>query len=109
MSVSCPSCKFVLIENDEPLNVLKMLRVRKNNGDDKKYPLLIADFHCKKCEHTTHVKWIDLDKDLNVMNCSECGEPLYSTVFLGVMSGFELQSYCFSCYKKLNKGSFVQK
>ncbi|MBN1923275.1 MAG: hypothetical protein JW791_00770 [Nanoarchaeota archaeon] len=105
MGDSCPMCKFVLVNNDEPLNVLKMLRVRKNNGDDKKYPLLVADFHCPKCEKTMHVKWVDLEKDLNVMNCEACSTPLNATIFLGVMSGFELHSYCFSCYNKLNSGS----
>ena len=107
MSNHCPFCKFVLVENDEPLTVLKMLRTRKLNGDDKRYPLLVADFVCKKCDKAIHVKWVDLNNDINIMNCPDCNEPLHASVFLGMMSGFSLESYCFNCYKKLKSGDVM--
>ena len=107
MNNQCPNCKFILVENPEPLQVLKMLRNRKNNKEDEKYPLLVADFHCRKCENTVHVKWKDWDNDLNVINCSGCGEPLHASVFLGVINGFTLNSYCFSCYSKLKSGDVI--
>jgi hypothetical protein len=102
---SCPKCSYVIVDNNQTLTVLKLLRMRKREGKDKKFPLLVADFYCKKCKNSIHVKWVDLDKDLKVLNCSECGENLYSTVFLGVMNGFMLESYCCNCLSKLNSGS----
>ena len=110
MDNKCPSCQFVLVDNDKPLDVLKMLRQKKKNGDDRKYSLLVADFYCKKCNNNLHVKWVDLDRDLNVMKCASCSAPLYSSIFLGVMNGFNLQSFCINCYHKLNSGNvMVQK
>lgn len=104
MSETCPKCNFKIIKHDDPSLVLRMLRTRKKNGDDKKYPILVADFHCEKCKKTIHAKWMDLDTDLDVRKCSECNESLVATVFLGHMTGFTLETYCFSCYNKLNSG-----
>lgn len=100
----CPKCNFLLVDNENSLNILKMLRTKKREGDDSKYPLLVADFFCKKCDNAMHVKWVDLEKDLNVMKCSDCGNELVTTIFLGVMNGFTLESYCINCYNKLNSG-----
>ena len=103
----CPKCKFLLVDNSEPLDVLKMLRARKKEGDDARYPLLVADFYCGNCKKALHVKWVDLDKDINVMKCTDCNNELCATVFLGVMNGFVLESYCVNCHNKLNSGNIT--
>ncbi len=104
---SCPKCNFVLVDNDDPLLVLKMLRTRKRNGDYNRFPLLVADFYCKECEETIHITWKELDNDIDVTKCPKCGSPLKASVFIGKMDGFKLESYCFSCYSKLDGGEVV--
>ncbi len=104
----CEKCGFVIIDNEEPLKVLKMLRRREN--DKEKYPMLIADFYCenvskKKCSHTKHVKWNNLSEDIEVNECPECGGKILASVFLGILKGLHIESYCFNCYNKIKSGS----
>jgi hypothetical protein len=106
----CESCGFVLVDNDDPLKVLKMLR--KRTGDKEKYPMLIADFYCEKvqnneCDFAQHVKWNNLMEDVNINQCPKCEGKILSSVFLGVLKGLHLESYCFNCYNKRSGGSLI--
>lgn len=110
MTSKCEKCKFTLVDNKDALETLKMLRSHKIKGIHLKYPFLIADFYCenvknKKCDYTEHVKWVDLEKDINVMQCPKCNGKILSSVFLGIMSGFHLESYCFNCFAKKSSGT----
>lgn len=106
----CESCGFVLVDNDNPLKVLKMLRRR--TSDKEKYPMLIADFYCenvqnKNCDYTQHVKWSNLSEDVTISNCPKCEGKILSSVFLGILKGLHLENYCFNCYKKRGGGKVV--
>jgi len=110
MSQPCTKCNCSLIDNEEPVEVLKKLREHKSAKLEDKFPMLIADFYCKNtknnsCNFTMHLKWKDLDNDINALNCPKCGSNLMSSVFLGVVSGFYLESYCFNCLTKRNGGN----
>jgi hypothetical protein len=110
MTQPCSKCKCDLVDNEEPIKVLELLRSHKSSNMDSKFPMLIADFSCKNtkaksCDFTMHLKWKDLAGDINVSNCPKCGANLTASVFLGVVSGFYLESYCFNCLTKKNGGS----
>ena len=102
---SCNKCHFDLINNNQPLTVLKMLKIKKSNNDNCKYPILVADFKCSKCDNIIHVKWQDVNKDLAVEFCNKCESPMTVSIFLGLMNGFNLKSICFSCYNEIGKGN----
>lgn len=111
MVATCNSCKEVVVDNENPLEVLKKLREQKSKGVDKKYPLLIADFYCKNtknntCDYTKHVKWNELDDDVQVISCPKCGSSLLASVFVGSVNGFYLENYCFNCLAKRGSGTF---
>ena len=101
----CPKCHFVLEDNKEVEKVIKMLKIKKSNSDNLTYPILVADFKCKTCENVIHLKWSDVEKDINVETCEKCKTPLTVSVFLGLMNGFNLKSVCFSCYTEINNGN----
>ena len=104
----CEKCSFVLVDNDAPLEVLKMLRRRTSDKD--KYPMLIADFYCENvqtnsCDFTNHVKWNNLAGQVEVNTCPKCKGKILASVFLGILKGMHLESYCFNCYNKRGAGS----
>ena len=107
MNDKCPNCGFIIVENTNPSNVLKILKNHKNKNEDKNYPILVADFYCKKCKNSIHLKWADLDKEVKINKCGKCGEKLCASIFLGLMKGFSLQTFCFKCLKKINSGDFA--
>lgn len=101
----CIKCHFILEDNNDPEKVSKMLRIKKSNGDDLKYPLLVADFKCSKCNKTIHVKWSEATEDFILTKCPDCNSDLNVSLFLGIMNGFTLKSVCFSCYTEMGKGN----
>jgi len=101
----CPKCHFVLEDNADAEKVAKMLIIRKSNNDNNKYPILVADFKCGKCNKTTHVKWGEINPSFSLTKCPECNSELTVSLFLGCMNGFNLKSVCFSCYHELGNGS----
>ena len=105
---TCEKCGFVLIDNEQPLEVLKLLRRR--TGDKDAYPLLIADFYCEKtrtnaCDFTQHIKWNNLNDDIQINKCPKCSGVILASVFLGILRGLHLESYCCNCYNKRKSGN----
>ena len=99
----CEKCNFVLIDNDKPEEVLKLLRRRIS--DREKYPMLIADFYCEKvqdkeCDFTQHIKWSNIHSNVKTVKCPKCGGKILASVFMGVLKGLYLESYCINCYNK---------
>ena len=99
----CEKCSFILVDNDQPLEVLKLLRRRIN--EKEKYPMLIADFYCEKlrnkeCDFTQHIKWNNLHSNIEISKCPKCGGKILVSVFMGVLRGLHLESYCVNCYNK---------
>ncbi|MDD4353086.1 MAG: hypothetical protein PHN56_01375 [Candidatus Nanoarchaeia archaeon] len=105
----CPKCHFVLEDNNEVMKVSKLLRIKKSNNDDSNYPILVADFICKKCNKTIHIKWSDAVENFELIKCPVCSNDLVVSLFLGAMNGFNLKSVCFSCYHELGSGNIAMK
>ncbi|MDD5054336.1 MAG: hypothetical protein PHG04_03080, partial [Candidatus Nanoarchaeia archaeon] len=83
----------------------KMLKIKKSNGDNETYPLLVADYNCPKCKKSIHIKWSDITDDFNLVKCPDCSGDLRVSVFLGSMKGFVLKTVCFSCYSEIGQGN----
>jgi len=101
----CSKCHFVLENNDDAAKVSKMLKIKKSNLDNLTYPILVADFNCKKCNKTIHVKWSEINDEFSLTKCPDCNSDLTVSLFLGVMNGFNLKSVCFSCYSEIGRGT----
>ncbi len=101
----CPKCHFIIEDNDDPLKVSKMLKIGKSGSTNLTYPLLVADFNCKKCNKSIHIKWSNIDENFELIKCPDCGTELKVSLFLGAMNGFNLKSVCFSCFHELGNGS----
>jgi DNA-directed RNA polymerase subunit RPC12/RpoP len=101
----CPKCHFMLEDNNNAQNVVKMLKIKKLNNDNLNYPILVADFKCNKCNKITHIKWGEADENFNLVKCPVCNSDLTVSLFLGAMNCFNLKSVCFSCYTELGSGN----
>ena len=101
----CPKCHFELEDNEEVEKIIKMLKIKKSNNDNSVYPILVADFKCKRCDKIVHIKWSDINDSFILIKCPNCNGELVVSLFLGAMNGFNLKSVCFSCYNQIGTGS----
>ncbi|VVB75214.1 Uncharacterised protein [Candidatus Tiddalikarchaeum anstoanum] len=112
MVQSCNACNCNLVDNENSLDVLAKLRSHKSAKINEKFPMLIADFYCQNtknqsCDFNLHIMWKDIDNDINVLKCPKCGGQVLSSIFLGVISGFYLESFCFNCLSRRNGGNIA--
>jgi len=101
----CIKCHFILEDNSDVENVSKMLKIKKSNGDNNAYSILVADYHCLKCKKIIHTKWSDINENFSLTKCPDCSNDLRVSIFLGSMNAFLLKSVCFSCYAEIGNGT----